>query len=60
MNKADRLEWLKNEHSRLDKQIYLMEKAYTDQRKVITLKKTKLKIKDEIQQLQEENNEQNF
>lgn len=57
MNKADRLEWLINEHSRLDTQIHLMEKSYADQNEVTTLKKTKLKIKDEIQQLQEENNE---
>lgn len=59
MNRADRLEWLINEHSKLDKQIQLLEKTYPPQDDItIThFKKKKLKIKDQIQQLQEESNE---
>jgi len=54
MKKADRLEWLKNEHSKLDKQVQLMEQNYAYQEDIVYFKKKKLKIKDEIQQLQKE------
>lgn len=57
MNKVDRLEWLVNEHSKLDKQIQLLEKTYAPQDDITHFKKKKLKIKDQIQQLREENNE---
>lgn len=57
MNKTDRLEWLVNEHSKLDAQIQLLEETYAPQCDITHFKKKKLKIKDEIQQLQEENNE---
>lgn len=54
MNNADRLEWLRNEHSELDKQVQQLEKNYGEQDAITFLKKKKLKIKDEIQQLQKE------
>lgn len=54
MNNVDRLEWLKSEHSKLDKQVQLLEDAYGQPEDITYLKKKKLKIKDEIQQLQKE------
>ena len=46
------IEHLKEKHDNLDKEIVELEKHHTDHLKVETLKKLKLKIKDDIAQNQ--------
>jgi len=44
------VEHLKEKHDRIDKEIIELEAHHTDHLKVETLKKMKLKLKDEIEQ----------
>lgn len=52
MNEEKRLEYLKTEHDDLDKMIDEEYRIYGNDALVSTLKKKKLKLKDEIEYLQ--------
>jgi len=52
MSNEEKLENLKCEHKKLDKQIQLLEKNYGYQNDITYLKKKKLKLKDTMKSLE--------
>ena len=52
MSNEEKLENLKYEHKKLDKQIQLLEKNYGYQNDITYLKKKKLKLKDTMKTLE--------